>query len=130
MSNRLYLINDDEPRAFVPRVATIVRDAVRVGNREGIFVVIEPPIENSAGNPLAAAILIPRHKDVSIDDLRGGAVRKPASVFVCRVKGDPPQPQAELLDVHEVTISFWGLVSGSPDFGGQVPGLRSGRASE
>jgi hypothetical protein len=57
--SRLYLINDDEPSTFVPRVATIVRAAVRVGNREGVFVVIKPPIENSAGNPLAAAILIP-----------------------------------------------------------------------
>jgi len=119
VATTLYLIDDDDPREFKPRLATIVRDDVRVEAQRGVVVTINPPIEHAAGGPLGAAILVPRHKDVSIDDIRAGAREKPASVFVCRFEGDLGELPRQLTKT-EVRIALWGLVSGSLDFGGRL----------
>src|SRR5438128_452834 len=105
MPTKMYLVNDDQPWQFPARVATIVRDDVRVGDQSGVVVTIDPPIENAAGGSLATAILVPRHRNVSIEDLRRGATLRPVSVFVCRFKGEPNELDS-LLTKNDVQISF------------------------
>jgi hypothetical protein len=117
MATEFYLINDDEPGSFKRRVARVTRDNVRLGEQAGVMVTIEPPIENLKGGPLGAALLLPRHVGVSVKDLRGGA-KRPVSVFVCRVL-DRAKETENQLSKEDVSISFWGLASASPDFGGR-----------
>jgi len=113
MSPSLYLINDDQPGAFKRRVATIVRK-IRVGNREGVLVMIQPPIPSITDEPLAAAIFVPRRRDVSIDDVLMAETQGSISVFVC-------QPKVALSDDHadlasdDVSILFWGRISTSTE---------------
>jgi hypothetical protein len=111
----MYLINDDEPDQFAPRLATIVRVDVEIEDKPGVVVRIEPPIENLVGGPLETAILVPRHRNVSGDDLRQGAKRHPLSVFVCRFVGEPDRLPPQL-SKDDIKIVFWGLVSESLDF--------------
>jgi hypothetical protein len=109
----MYLINDDEPGQFAPRVATIIGDDVEVEDKPAVVVRIEPRIENLVGGPLEAAILVPRHRSVTGEDLRQGAKRRPLSVFVGRFVGEPDRLPRKL-SKDDVRIVFWGLVSGSP----------------
>lgn len=114
MQPNLYLINDDEPRQFTARELTIIRDDVCVEQKPGIVVRIDPPIDQAAGGTLATALLVPRHGEIGIQDLLQGGKSKPVSVFVCRFRGEPHQLGGELAG-NEVSISFWGLVSGTLD---------------
>ena len=116
MQPNLYLINDDEPRQFTARRLTIIRDDVRVDQKPGIVVRIDPPIDQAAGGPLATALLVPRHRDIGIQDLRQGRMPKPVSVFVCRLRGEPHELGGELTG-NDVSIAFWGLVNNVLDSG-------------
>jgi hypothetical protein len=118
MATEFYLINDDQPGNFRRRVARVTRDDVRLGEQAGVMVAIEPPIENLKGGPLDTALLLPRHIGTSVDDLRSGAIH-PVSVFVCRVLERAKETERQL-SKEDVSISFWGLVSASPDFGGRA----------
>src|ERR1700674_277123 len=118
MATEFFLIDDDQPSSFKRRVARVTHDDVRLGEQAGVIVTIEPPIENLKDGPLQTALLLPRHIGTSVDDLRSGA-KRPASVFVCRVLQKAKETERQL-SKEDVSISFWGLVSASPDFGGRA----------
>jgi hypothetical protein len=114
VSPTLYLINDDEPSQFPPRTVTVVSRGVRVGSQDGLVVTIDPPIENTPDGPLSAAVLVPRHRDVRVEELHAGAMRKSASVFVCRFTGNAEDLPKELTK-DDLPIAFWGRLYSSPD---------------
>jgi hypothetical protein len=114
MQPNLYLINDEEPRQFTARKLTIIRDDVRVDQKPGIVVRVDLPIDQAAGGALATALLVPRHGEIGIQDLRQGGMSKPVSVFVCRFRNEPHELGGELAG-NEVSIAFWGLVNGTLD---------------
>lgn len=116
MEPTLYLINDDEPGQFTARQLTIIRDDVRVGDQPGIVVSIAPPLDRAAGGVLGSALLVPRHRDTRIGDLRNRVLSKPLSVFVCRFTGHARDLKRDLTP-GDVSVVFWGLVNVSPDFG-------------
>jgi hypothetical protein len=106
----MYLVNDDQPSQFRARRLSIVRDDVRLADKPGLIVNIEPAIENAAGGPLATALLIARHGEVDIDALRRGQIDGPASVFVCRLRSEPTEA-LETLAPDSVSVVFWGRVT-------------------
>ena len=118
MATEFYLIDDDQPSSFKRRVARVIRDDVVHGQQAGVVVSIEPPLDNLKGGPLRTALLLPRHVGVSVDELRSGA-KRPVSVFVCRVLEEAKETERQL-SKEDVSISFWGRVSASPDFGGRL----------
>jgi len=73
-------------------------------------------IDQAAGGPLATALLVPRHRDIGIQDLWQGRTPKPVSVFVCRFRGEPHELSGELTS-NDVSIVFWGLVNDALDSG-------------
>jgi hypothetical protein len=85
---KLFLINDDQPAQFAPREVTIVRNDIRVEGQPGLAVTIEPALENAAGGPLRAAILVPRHKGILLESSLADSNPSPVSVFVNRFHGD------------------------------------------
>jgi hypothetical protein len=111
----LYLINADEPWKFEARKATIIREHLRIGETEAVVVSIEPPLDPYPGGPLASAILAPRHRNVSIDEIRNGPLHEPANVFVCRFQGLADQLPEQMVR-EDVVIALWGLLSESLDF--------------
>jgi hypothetical protein len=106
----LYLTNDDQPTQFSPREMTIVRKDVFVEGKQGLLVTITPTLEHTIGGPLREAILVPRHKDGSVEDICSGQMKKPTSVFVCRLYDPEQSLKADILK-EQVAILFWGLVS-------------------
>jgi hypothetical protein len=103
----MYLINDEEPNKFEAREVVVVRTEIRIGDQDGAVVSIAPPIEDAKGGPLSGAILVPRHRDVKVEDIRRGLVSNPASVFVCRYSGSPEGLPSRLAK-EDVSIVFWG----------------------
>lgn len=114
MPSALTLVNDDQPGQFKTRLATIVRDDISVGERPGIVVEIEPPIENAAGGTLRTAVLVPRHQDVMEPDFRAGRLTRPISVFVCRFQGDSNE-LPNTVPAADLSIVFWGRVASAAD---------------
>ena len=106
----VHLINDDEPSRFEARTLEVVRDDVRVGDRPGLVVRIEPPVEDVPGGPLDQALLLARREGVDVDSLRRGAPSKPEHVFVCRLAPKIRDDQ-DILEADDVSIVFWGLVT-------------------
>jgi hypothetical protein len=106
----VHLINDDEPSRFEARTLEVVRDDVRLGDRPGLVVRIEPPVEHVPGGPLDQALLLARREGVDVDSLRRGAPSKPEHVFVCRLASKIGDDQ-DILEADDVSIVFWGLVT-------------------
>jgi hypothetical protein len=110
----LLLINDDEPRQFAPRKVVVVRDDVRVDGQPGIAVKFEPVIENAAGGPLDAAVLLPRHKSTVLGEFVKNPTRRGTSVFVCRFQDEVGNHRD--IAKAQISIVFWGLLGSSTDF--------------
>lgn len=109
MRRVVHLINDDEPSSVPPRRLEVLRGDVRLGQKPGLVVTIDPPIHDAAGGPLDTALLVARRADVDVDSLRRGQPAKPEPVFVCRL-GTDVADEDQVLAPESVSIVFWGLV--------------------
>jgi hypothetical protein len=106
----VHLTNDDEPSRFPPRQLEVLRDDVRLGEKPGLIVTIDPAIDDVPGESLDTALLVARRADVDVDSLRRGAPAKPEHVFVCRL-GTDITGEDQVLAPEAVSIVFWGLVT-------------------
>lgn len=114
MASTLYLLNGDEPSQFRARTITVVREKVRIGEQTGVVVRIEPPLDREWDSLLSEALIVPRHRDVNIDEIRNGFVTRPANVFVCRFT-NPAARDSDEVTTSDVSIVFWGLVINAAD---------------
>ena len=106
----LYLIDADSPGAFKRREIHVVREGILMGTRRAAIFAIEPPIENKIGGSLDHALMVPRHRDVEIDEIAHGELSKRASVYVCRFKPGVDESASQFTK-DDVSIVFWGAVS-------------------
>ena len=114
MSRTLYLTDDDNPRQGEIWTAVVCADTVRVGGREAVLVSFDPPIQRRSGASLRRALLVPRSRSGSIDELRFGHLAKPTSVFVYEISGDSDEVRPDLPET-QVRVAIWGLVGETPD---------------
>lgn len=111
MSGSLYLRDDDSPGAFASRKIEVLA-RVRVGDKDGVLVSLEPALVDERGWPLAKAILTSRDLEDSVEDLWCGAVAGPRRVWVCRIKQEEREVDQAKLEYtwDEVTGYLWGRV--------------------
>ena len=105
----MYLIDDDEPNRFDPRLLHVLRSGVCIGEKEGVVVGIVPSVTSLPRGPLAEAVLVARHRDVDIQRIARGEVPRPLSVFVCRFPGTVTDLPS-VLRKEDVSIELWGRV--------------------
>ena len=114
MAAALYLINGDNPGQFEARAISVIGTPVRVGEQVGAVVRIDPPIDPEWDSPISEALIVPRHRDVRIEEIRNGFVSRPADVFVCRFRNAGAR-LADDVSTSDVSIVFWGLVINAGD---------------
>ena len=113
MALSLFLVDDDQPDQFEARELTVLRDDVQVAGKPALVVRIHPPIAGASGGSLKEALLVARHANVQMQEIRDGRVAGRASVFVCRFKGEHESLPVRV-GKDDVSIVFWGRVLDSP----------------
>ena len=112
MTRLIYLVDDDGSSHFAPRALTVREESVVIDGRELIPVSIQPPLESAKGGTLGLALLLPRSREASSDDIRHGPMQKPMRVSVYRIASDASDLPDDLTK-NDVTVALWGLVGES-----------------
>ena len=111
-STGLYIIDDDDPTAFPPRLVTVQNRRLTVEGRRGVLATLEPPLDGMPGGTLSLAILVPRQPAHAILRVVDDPGSTSVSVYVFRWPDAMVVGERRAFHRSELLMPFWGLLGG------------------
>jgi hypothetical protein len=106
----LYLVNDDEPSQFEPRLLRIMDRDLQVEGRPAVCVEVTPGLTGVPGGLLNMAILTSRQPTRSVTNAARGPIDRPLSVFVFRWPDHLAVGERTTFSRSELSMPFWGRI--------------------